>query len=476
MAQVILLVLCIMLTLSARAPPATTTRTTSFSALSQFRNYGKAVLGSWVSNSSAHVCVGATPYEANFGVSHTGAQQFMDPNGRVCTFRNLCVRPRSAQAGVEFVYFRDAAHPLPFEHSNAHGPVFEPPNPLLEMSASPDMVSLVVEVGPIPANYYLAESDVVHVPIIPSYVDSRGHELADFTWPIFYTMLETGMLALDNQVVLFADPLGLVSPFYRSFESLSIRPAHAISKYPTHTCFPWAIAGIGGRWLAKPLLTSSSWRTLHDFVYARYRLPDPAAARLVTEAPEQHAAQLVGLHTQDADIHFVIRYKASGHAFSNYEHIVDELERCYPSAVVTLIMPDELSFKGEVELLSRTSVYITPSGGGAFSSVYLPTGAVVIYGAVCWPASTDPCQVASPSGVCCLQLERYIWSAASPHLHVSYYTYSGPAKALTKNRPTTPAYPSGWLDWDYPVNVSALFELIDRGLYLSKGRSFNTCK
>jgi hypothetical protein len=410
---------------------------------------GKAMLASYDGASSSHVCIGVSPIEVFHGVDHRAAQVHMPAASRMCTLRNVCVRDGT------LVYFRDAAHPLPFLYSNVNGSVFQPPTPLMFTSWQ-GTTSLVVEDGPIPADFHYADAEPVHV-LVTRYIVAEGnvgHALADGTWPYFNSMLELGMTALDNQIVYL--PLGNQQPA-RAHDILSSRPARSLSSYPSRTCFPWAIAGTHGRGVAAPMPSSFAWRALHDFVFARYGLPS-------TGSP-------AGPGTT-ARVHIVVRYKDARHSFSNYDHIMKELQRCYPSVATTLFVPERAtSLRAEIELLSSASVYITPGGGGAFTSMFLPATAAVIYGAACWPRSAEACHDVSPGGVCCVQVERHVWDHA-PHVHVSYYNYGGPAAAMTTNRSV---YGMPFLDWDYPVDTTALFVLVDRALFLSRGRRYSVC-
>lgn len=416
----------------------------------RFDNHaGKEVLRWWGNTSSAHVCVGTSPIEIWHGAHYEAAQVHMPASQRMCTVRNLCVRDGT------FVYFRDAAHPLPFLYSNVRGGVFEPPSPLTQTGLIGNLV-VVAEDGPIPPDYFFAEEGPVHVVATRriKFAVNPGHELADGTWPHFHTMLELGMLALDNQV-LYTPFSRSHEPAARSHDILSSRAARNLASYPNRTCFPWAISGTQDRSVLSPLPSSSSWRALHDFVLARYKLPGTDISGITSSG-----------------IHIVVRHKQTGHTFTNYDHLMSELKRCYPSARTTLFVPEtSASLKDEIELLSSATVYITPGGGGSFTSVFVPTSAAVIYGAACWPGRVIKCHDVSWAGVCCVQLERHIWDHA-PYMHVSYYNYGGLASAMTSNRTS---YMRA-LDWDYPVETRAMFVLVDRALFLSKGRAYNVCR
>ena len=442
-----------------------------------FSNYGKVVLDGWSGagreGSSAHVCSTPTPNDPIFGGNPSPPQQFSAPQHRVCTFRNLCWDGESR----EFVYFRDISYAMPFEHSNSHGDVFEPPSPFLDLASSfsdpqrnapiaLDWMHLRVEDGPFSRlGFTLAEdTESVHLLMALHWAyPNPGHEQADNTWPAFNTMLETGMLAMDHQLVYVQ-----VSdwPPYppKTQEMLSRRPGRAMSSYSNKTCFSWAIAGMGGRWvLGPPLPSAFSFRVLHDFVRERYGYP-----------PSITAPETTGGAADDR-INIVVNYKQTHHSFHNYSGFLADLARCYPSANVVLFKNEEHpSFREEIDILSNATVYITPGGGSSFSAVFLPAGAVVVYGSACWPRTQRDCAEPTAGGVCCMQIERHIWSRFS-HLHVAYYTHTGDV-GLLKSDPTVPSYWWPPFNWDYPIDFSAMSTLIDRGLFMSRGRSYNACR
>lgn len=437
-----------------RAPPS------NDAADAFFANHGKDLLSAWSLRASAHVCSGGTPIEVFHGADHSAPQSFLAPEKRSCVFRNLC------WSGNEFVYYRDPAHPIPFEYSNTAGAVFAPPAPLLAtgqkvaVSESREWLQLAVVDGPIPDAYVFADAAAaadapVHILVTASYYDNIGHELADSVWPAFGTMLETRMLGLDNQVVLIGAP----QVYYGAHETLSRRPVIHMGDVPAQTCFAWTIAGNGGRGLPSPPLPSlQSWSLMHDFAYGRYGWPRAAAgaaARLSSGSARR---------AQGEKLHIVVRYKPERHSFTNYDALMASLAAHYPSANITLLKPEELDFAAELQILSQASVYITPGGGGAFTAAYLPRNAVVIFAAACWPSAAEACAAPTPSGVCCFQVERHIWSNWQ-YLHAAYYNYVGAAGDMVRQEG------GGFepLKWNYPVAIDELLKMVQRGLYLSKG-------
>ena len=427
-----------------------------------YKNHGQDILLSWKEQSSAHVCSGGTPIEVFHGTDHLAGQVFMSPAKRSCVFRNLCWN--FGGSGLpEMIYFRGDERPLPFEYSNAHGPLFDPPSPLLVMGQlfdkddSRTWLTLRIMNGSIPESYTMAPADSIHIISANQYLENIGHELADGVWPIFNTMLETRMLALDNQLVF----LDNARKSFGVHESLSQRPIKYVSDFPDQVCFPWAIAGTGGRGLPSPSLPSLfSWSLMQDFVFKRYDLPFSALSVLGAVDGDKRAAE---------DLHIVVRHKPDSHSFTNYDDIMLELKRCYPSAKLSLLKPEALSFAEEVRVLASASVYITPGGGGSFTAPFLPRNAVLIIGAACWPGQTPghACQSPSATGVCCFQVERHVWSNWQ-YLHVSYYNFAGPASAIVRSNSCC----FEELLWNYPVNMTELGALIDRGLFLAKGSNF----
>ena len=461
---------------------------------SLFANHGKDVLSSWARPASAHVCSGGTPIEVFHGADHTAPQRFMAPEKRSCVFRNLCWN------GGEFVYFRDPAHPLPFEYSNAAGPQFAPPSPLLALGQMldkyeyRDWISLSMVDGPIPASYSMADGvgadgePTVHLLVASSSMNNIGHELADSVWPAFGTLLETRMLALDNQVVVMekgAEPYG-------SFASLSQRPPVKLGAIPAQTCFPWAVAGNGGRGLPSPPLPSLfSWSAMQSFVFQRYGLPHGALEVPVrAHAAAAAAAARVPADASPADgLRIVIRHKTGRHTFTNFDELVGELRRCYPSADVALVDPETLSFEEELRLIANATVYITPGGGGSFTAPFLSRNAILIIAAACWPGTAaglgadtavglgidknNPCQAPSPAGVCCMQVERHVWSNWQ-YIHTEYLTYLGPVDAMRRDPAATHENFEA-LSWNYPANPATVMEIIDRRLFVSRGIAASNC-
>ena len=426
-----------------------------------FSNRGKATLSAWTQRSSAHACFGPAPIEIFHGAYEGSPQMFTPPQKKTCVFRNLC------RSGDTFIYFQDPAHPLPFEFSNTRGPLFDAPDPLVDTGASThiylsqdDWLHITVVSGAIPSSFKILDDPAVHVLVTPRFLDNPGHEFGDSTWPTFNAMMDSSMLDVSNQIVFLPirgnGPGGTGYSTYpgRTYESLSRRPIQRLDAFDNNTCFSWALAGNGGRYLTSPLPSPFSWRVLHDFVYERYSM--------------QHNNVISPENTEPINI--VIRFKKHRHTFTNYNELFAELRRCYPSSRVHLFKPEDTqTFKDELSILSSASVYITAGGGGAFSSIFLPTNAVVIYAAACWPSNASNCAVTSPSGVCCVQVERHIWSNL-PHLHIAYYNYDGSPLSIVGNAGHYFA-----LDQDYFANITQIFALIDRGLFLSRGRNFNTC-
>lgn len=426
-----------------------------------FSNRGKAVLSAWTQRSSAHVCFGPAPIEIFHGKSENSPQVFTPPQKKTCVFRNLCLHEGN------FTYFQDPLHPIPFEFSNTRGPLYDTPDPLVDTGASThiyyaqdDWLHITVVSGGIPSSFTILDDPAVHVLVTPRFLDNPGHEFGDSTWPTFNAMLDSSMLDVSNQIVFL--PVGGNGPGgwgggytgypARTYESLSRRPIKRLDAFKNNSCFSWALAGNGGRYLTSPLPSPFSWRVMHDFVYERYSMQHNAVA-----PPFE-------------PVSIVIRFKKHRHTFTNYDELVSELRRCYPSARVVLFKPeDSPTFTDEFNVLSSASVYIT-AGGGGFSSVFLPTNAVVIFAAACWPSNNSACAVTSASGVCCVQVERHIWSNL-PYLHIAYYNYDGSPSSISPNE-------GGHyfaLDQDYKANITQIFALIDRGLFLSRGQIFNSC-
>ena len=442
---------------------------------SAYRNYGKDVLASWSNaDASAHVCLGSSPPDINGGADKFGPQKFMTAASRKCVFRNLC------WSGSRFEYFR-GADPLPFEHSNSAGDVYDPPDPLLDLSNDDafrkgDFLRVTAVDGAIPSHYTRTDPDTVHVIAVGRFFrqgekhGNIGHEFGDSTWVVFNTMLDTGMLSTDNQVVYFdMDGRHAVLEGARTADMLSSRPLASMQSFPGPTCFSWAAAGSGARYLFSPSLpTAAAWRAMHDFVYARFGL-DGGPRRLAESQADAAAAS--------PPIRILVRYKDHRHTFSNYPQIIADLQRCFPSSSVELYDPGNVTntFHAEFLELSRTDVYITPGGGGSFMAPFLPVNSAVIFGAACWPsvagATEGVCSNPTPGGACCVQVERFLWSAL-PYLHVSYYNYMGAVTEL-RRQPGVPA--NGVLDFDYPVDTARLTKLVKRALQLSKGRTFSDC-
>jgi hypothetical protein len=440
-----------------------------------YQNYGKDMLAFWSdTNSSAHVCVGSSPPDINNGANIFGPQQFMTATSRKCVFRNLC------WSGSRFEYFR-GANPLSFEHSNSAGDVYDVPSPLLDLSDEDafhlgDFLRVTAVNGSIPSHYVRTDSETVHIIAVGRFYRqwepffNIGHEFADSTWVIFNTMLDTGMLAADNQIVYFdmdGQPASLVG--VRTTDMLSSRPLANMQSFPGPMCFSWAAAGSGARYLFTPTLpTSAAWRAMHDFVYARYGLNGGPGQQLSASQADAAAAA-------SPPARILVRYKDRRHSFSNYPQIIAELQRCFPSVEVMLYDPGNATntFHAEFLEISRTDVYITPGGGGSIMAPFLRVNSAVIFGAACWP-STDAegvCSNPTPGGACCVQMERFLWSAL-PYLHVSYYNYMGAAADLVR-KPDMPC--CSVLDFDYPVKTLRLVKLVERALRLSKGRSNSIC-
>jgi hypothetical protein len=74
-----------------------------------------------------------------------------------------------------------------------------------------------------------------------------------------------------------------------------------------------------------------------------------------------------------------------GRGFINHEEIMDFLREKYGDvADVEEYLPDDMSnftMKEEVEMAQGLDVYLTPSGGGSFSGIFVRDGGTVIYGA-----------------------------------------------------------------------------------------------
>jgi hypothetical protein len=417
-----------------------------------FVNRGKELLSSWEQPMSAHDCIGIAPIEVFHGADHTAAQKFMPPDTRICVFRNLCTEVDGTD--IRFIYFRDEANPIPFEHSNTHGTIFDPPSPLLRLRNGGSYMHLTLRNGPIPSDFIRVDIDGdVHILTEPFDTSNFGHILGDGVWPIFNVMLETRMLSINNQLVFLQPPPTVSSPY----TTLSTRSFKTLGDFPAKTCFSWAVAGDTGRSVRSPSLpTALSWSIMHDFVYERYQWGSAVELQPASSA---------------SSIQILVRYKDQRHAFTNYEELIDNLRKCYPSAKVQLIVPELMdSFYDELSILSKTSVYITPGGGGSFNAFFLPSNAAVIFGAACWPHHILACSQPTAGGVCCVQVERYIWSFFK-FLHVDYYTYTGRQEDMvTKASSWFPA-----LDWDYPVDLDYIRQQIDRALFLSSGRSYNVC-
>jgi hypothetical protein len=69
-----------------------------------------------------------------------------------------------------------------------------------------------------------------------------------------------------------------------------------------------------------------------------------------------------------------------GHAFLNHDEIVEYLKRDDRFEVAEIRDGNSLTAKAEIELVANMDMYITPPGGGSFSSIFIRNGGTVIYG------------------------------------------------------------------------------------------------
>jgi Glycosyltransferase 61 len=239
------------------------------------------------------------------------------------------------------------------------------------------------------------------------------------------TSLKGRATALDNQLVYTegwrSGPIGcpLSSPFVqKGLAALSSRPVKHLKSYQA-TQFPMLVAGDASRYLpfggfADPL----SAVRYRQFVFAtrRITLPDGEAV--------------------DPPL-ILVRLKSHRHRILNVPELVQFLRRRYPGARVFAYDPAKLGGNAEIELMSRTSVLVTPAGGGSFGAVFLPDGAAAIFLDICWPcaAKADNSSVGLQSydplngtQICCAKLESYLWSKM-PFLDL-YYTHRDPSTLI----------------------------------------------
>jgi len=291
---------------------------------------------------------------------------------------------------------------------------------------------------------------VVLVNLQRSYALIPGHDW-DYLFHTFNGLFQTGMLSLDNQLVL-ATMEKKSHSFSKIWNGLQ-RNTVTLTKFrQTHnsSLLPFVVA-------IPALVELINWPTLNSGLFATI-IRDRVITNLGLPQPPS-------VYTTAASSVPVIRLRrksASGHRFTNEEAIISHLRSKCIECQVLFFEPASLSMSEEVAAIASTHIYITPCGGGSMSAVLLPDGAAAIIGDMCFPVnknSTRYNQTAffdeSPA-VHCLHMDGPLWDAI-PHLYTRYLT-------ADRVESTNPERPRAYLRWNYEVNLIQLDGFVNDAL------------
>ncbi len=76
----------------------------------------------------------------------------------------------------------------------------------------------------------------------------------------------------------------------------------------------------------------------------------------------------------------IVQKKGRGRVWLNIDQVYKGLKSYFPDLEIDMILPNDLTSQQQVEQMAKSSVVLTPSGGGSFIATFVPPGASVVFG------------------------------------------------------------------------------------------------
>jgi hypothetical protein len=333
----------------------------------RFQNLNFLLLDDSEENSkySSHYCYGGE-FQEHW---KTSLEDFLpdDWAEKECVFRNIGI------FNGRFIYHQNpsflANNVWGYTNGGAH--VIDQPLKAFQTSRGHDF-HFVVTTEPIRGYEKTFESlDEFHQPICYILALSRcykwaivpGHSM-EYIWFTFQSMANSGMLSLQNRMWI-----------------------HGMQKCNGEYPKIWHVFGDEKKVKLLENVTSlTSSNGLIPLLLIGKKHPrevvlpfgEPSIARLFRD----RALAVHGLNFEKRNRipKIAIRMKTLKHRFTNIESMQLMIRKLCSLCEILLFHPEPLTIKEELQFISNVDVYITPGGGGSYTSVFLKDGATAIYG------------------------------------------------------------------------------------------------
>jgi hypothetical protein len=227
-----------------------------------------------------------------------------------------------------------------------------------------------------------------------------GHFLVDGLHALYYLqLLHHHTPSTDLQLILsrvYAP--GLKGPahalrrhFFPAVTRYAVQTLHELSRSiepPQRLCFERLLVGLGGLSIQQfgegVAISAERWR---DFVRHNLGLPQFCTASSAARSAWSSASG--STCAEPLTTHQVLLFHKSqaaskrGRHWLNHSQLLTALRTHYfPGLNIVEFTPEQWSVADQLQLAARTSVWLSPPGGGSFLATFLPPGASAVFGDV----------------------------------------------------------------------------------------------
>eukprot|EP01080_Neovahlkampfia_damariscottae_P010491 gene10491-3012_t len=332
------------------------------------------------------------------------------------------------------------------------------------MSGGTSSVNIAVKWNHLPRNTYYMNTSSNYIFTQQRAILNTGHLIGDVVKPLFMEMIDMNMQhSGDFQVIVNTPCVALNKTYGADSIALCERVQQKYFSVLSHHKqsyleLPKILKEHKGKTICfDTLLLGDRSRN-----YMARRNDHPGAYRIMRNSfYRNNAVKTKGILPKKHQI--TISHKTVGYRRSilNIDELQKALNSTFPDVPVVIYKGKSLNSSEEAELLSKTTVFITPAGGSSFVSMFLPDRANAIFLDSCFPCidGTTIEQTFFPSGnqTCCKKLESFFWSNFA-HFGKKYYRPSIHEKLLIDPRGVSPDFPS--IYYSYKVDIKVMISFV----------------